>query len=263
MKATSLVITCGALALAQRTALWVPDCGDEVLMLGTNVADEFRSLNTLSVEDINTILAFNTYTVVYESTAPSGFRYVGGYLVKDPLPQQLVTTCTTPLSGIGGANRATPTGLSSTSTKAETGNATIAATSRSPQMATATSCYTTGQPVSKSAEVMDQVFSFCGVHTSLAIPTRISSTVTYGGLQMLFQVNPATCDTEGGATRRDVMFVRPTGGMPTDSLQAFNRAFWPCVHLWNLWEYCNDDHDNEGRGGSGILDCMEFSLRPL
>ncbi|KAF1731335.1 hypothetical protein CRV24_007519 [Beauveria bassiana] len=72
MKATSLVITCGALALAQRTALWVPDCGDEVLMLGTNVADEFKSLNTLSVEDINTILAFNTYTVVYESAAPSG-----------------------------------------------------------------------------------------------------------------------------------------------------------------------------------------------
>jgi hypothetical protein len=29
MKATSLVITCGALASAQRTALWVPDCGDQ------------------------------------------------------------------------------------------------------------------------------------------------------------------------------------------------------------------------------------------
>ncbi|KAM3563252.1 hypothetical protein ARSEF4850_002409 [Beauveria asiatica] len=169
MKATSLVITCGALALAQRTALWVPDCGDEVLMLGTNVADEFKSLNTLSVEDVNTILAFNTYTVVYESTAPSGFRYDRGYLVKDSPPQQIVTTCTTPLSGIEDATRATPTGLSSTSTQAETGNATIAAVSRSSQVATATSCYTTG----------------------------------------------------------------------------------------------NDDHDNEGRGGSGILDCMEFSLRPL
>ncbi len=42
-------------------------------MLGTNVMNKFKSLNTLSVEDINKILIFYMYMVVYRSTILSGF----------------------------------------------------------------------------------------------------------------------------------------------------------------------------------------------
>ncbi|KAM3554747.1 hypothetical protein MY1884_005966 [Beauveria asiatica] len=262
MKAISLVIALGALAAAQRTALWVPECGDEVLMLGTDVADEFRSLNTLSVEDINKILAFHTYTVVHKSNAPSGFRYNKGYLVKDPPSGHTITTCTTPYSGARETSRATLTGYPSRTTQPETRNATTVALSQPSQVAAPTSCYTTGRPVSESALVMDQIFSFCGLHKDLATPTSISTTVTYGGRPMLFEVKAVACDPESGVSGGAVSFESPTG-RPTDALQASNKALWPCVNLWNIWEYCDDKQKNAGRGGFGILDCMAFSLRPL
>lgn len=244
MRAISLVIALGAHAAAQRTALWVPECGDEVIMLGTDVADEFKSLNTLTVEDINTILAFHTYTVVHQSTAPSGFRYDRGYLVKDPPSQHTVTTCTTPSSGIRETSSATLTGCSSRNTQAKTRNATTVTLSQPSQVTTPTSCYTAGRPVSESALVMDQIFNFCGLHKDLATPTSMSSTVTYGGLPMLFEVKAAACDPVSDMSGGAVSFESPTGSRPTDSLQASNKALWPCVNLWNIWEYCQSTAHN-------------------
>lgn len=125
MKAISLMIGCGAFASANQTALRVPQYGDEVLMLGTDVANKFKSLNTLSIKDIDKVLAFYISTVAYESAAPTGFRYDRGFLVKDPPPNQIATSCTTPRPGAGVTNGAvpassSPTGLPSTITQAQT-----------------------------------------------------------------------------------------------------------------------------------------------
>lgn len=90
-----MAITDSAITAAQQTALWIPECGDEVLMLGAHIADEFKRLNTLSVTDVNRILAFHTYTVMYESPAPAGLKY------ENPPPKYSVITCTTPFLDIG------------------------------------------------------------------------------------------------------------------------------------------------------------------
>lgn len=213
-------------------------------MLGTDVANEFKSLNTLSVEDIDKILAFYTYTVVYGSTAPSGFRYEGGYLVKDPPPQQIVTTCTTPLSGTGVATGAVPasspsTGLPSTSTQAQTANTTIITPVLPSIAAASTSCYTTGQPVTDSALVMDIIFSFCGLHPDMTTPTSISSVLTRSDVHMLLEVKPASCRSVSSATENlPVRFGSPDNSRSTDSVQAYNKALWPCIKLYEIWEYC-------------------------
>lgn len=243
MNAISLIIICGAFASAQQTALWVPDCGDEVLMLGADVANEFKSLNTLSVEDVDKILAFYTYTVAYESTAPSGFRYDGGYLVKDPPPQQIVTTCTTPLPGTGVTTGAAPAssppiGLPSTNTQVQTANS-VMATPALPSMAAApTSCYTTGPPIANSAFVLNMILSFCSLYPEITTLTSIYSTMTYSGVQMVLEVNSAECQpVNSAADDLPVRFDSPDS-RPTDSRMAYNGALWPCDKLYEIWEYC-------------------------
>lgn len=219
-------------------------------MLGTDAADRFKSLNTPNVTDLNRISAFSTYTVAFERIPP-GFQYDGSYLVKQSKPEHTITTCRAPTLGEGAVG-AIPTGLPSRSTKANikdattstgpqagTGHATTPAVSPSLPVATLTSCYTAGQRVPESVLVMDNILDFCNIYTSLAAPTSISSTVTYGGLRMLFEVNPTTCNPWGGATRTaPVIFTKPTGSAPTNSMQVLNEALWPCIDLWNIWDYC-------------------------
>ncbi|TQW01424.1 kynurenine 3-monooxygenase [Cordyceps javanica] len=270
MKAISLIIFCVALASAKQTALWVPQCGDEVLMLGTDVAKRFKSLNTLSVEDIDKILAFYTYTVAYESAAPSGFRYDGGYLVKDPPPKRIITTCTKPRPDIGVTNGATPArsspiGLPSTNTQAQTANTTMITTVLPSMTAAPTSCYTTGPAVTDSASVMNIIFSFCGLHSVMTAPTSISSIMTVSDVQMLLEINPASCVSISSATENlPAQFGSPENSRPTGALEAYNKALWPCVKLYEIWEYCNGNETsgNKGRGGFGTIGCNELGLKP-
>lgn len=249
--------TLGMLAAAQQTALWVPDCGDEVLMLGSHVADDFKSMNTLSVTDVNTILAFHTYTVRYYSHAPTGFTWAHTEeevrLVKDPPPLYQVTTCTTPLQMVrntGTAPITTTTRLTATSTQVET-NVAITAQPQPTSVNLFTTCNTSGQSLTNSALVLAQIIAFCGSHTGLATQSSLHTTVVAGGLQML--VDQTNCEPisslgsaaaiKPGETGFGIIFGSLTAS-PTiyDAIQssnaAYNEALWPCMELWNIWKSC-------------------------
>ncbi|KAM3554753.1 hypothetical protein MY1884_005972 [Beauveria asiatica] len=187
MKAISLVIALGALAAAQRTALWVPECGDEVLMLGTDVADEFRSLNTLSVEDINKILAFHTLPC---EGPPVRTHY---YNLHDAILRR------------------------KRDEQSDSDRVSI-----------------------EDHPTRDEKCHNCRALTAFASGSSYFllhhwAAMTYGGRPMLFEVKAVACDPESGVSGGAVSFESPTG-RPTDALQASNKALWPCVNLWNIWE---------------------------
>lgn len=251
MKVSFLVTVFGIVAAAQQTVLWVPECGDEVLMLGTHVAGDFKKLNTLSVTDIDSILAFQTYTVVLETSVPPGFKYDGGYLVKDPPRQHTITTCAAPFAGPEAAHRTTPADVSLTKLQStaiqptelkstefpslSSANATKSSTSTAER---ATSCYTTGRPVTNSASVLNIVFDFCGSHLGVQTPTKISSTKTQSADRMLIEINPVQCYTIASETKdMPIRFGSPDSSSPTGSAHVY-AALWPCVKMVEIWEYC-------------------------
>lgn len=226
-----------ALAKAQHTVLWVPECGDEVLMLGTHAASEFKSANTLSVTDIDSILAFRTYTVISEKLAPSGFQYVGEYLVKTPPSRHTVTTCTTSLAGTQAAKSAyfPSENLMPTNTQPQTSAQSQTSVTPTP----VSSCFTSGQPLTESVSVMNIIFSFCGLHPNINTPTSISSTMTHSDVPMLLEVSPTGCSSESTTSgTMPVRFGKPDDSNSTDSIKTYNKALYPCVKLYEIWEYC-------------------------
>ncbi|KAK2595186.1 kynurenine 3-monooxygenase, mitochondrial precursor, partial [Conoideocrella luteorostrata] len=58
----------------QNTGLWVPDCGDTVGMLGSQVESVFKSMNK-NVSDVNLIYASSTYTVPLWWPLPTTFKW--------------------------------------------------------------------------------------------------------------------------------------------------------------------------------------------
>lgn len=164
--------------------------------------------------------------------------------MKDPPPNQVVTTCTTPLTGTGVTSGAapassSPTGLPSTNSQAQTANTTITTQALPSIAAASTSCFNTGPPATDSASVMNIVFSFCGLHPDMTAPTSISSIMTLNDVQMLLEVNPASCRPINMADENlPVRFGSPENSRPTDSVEAYNKALWPCVKLYEMWQYC-------------------------
>ncbi|TQV90282.1 kynurenine 3-monooxygenase [Cordyceps javanica] len=260
IKILSQAGTLAALTAAQ-TALWVPDCGDHVLMLGDRIAHEFQGLNAGSVTNIDTVLAFRTYTVLHQSTAPAGFKYTGDYLVKDPLLTHTITTCTTEASSTGATGIPAVTSPVSAQAPVGTSKLTMSLQSTSVEVAP-TSCFTTGVPETDMLFVLSQVMEFCGSHTSLASPTSISAMSTKGDRQVQFDVGEAECNTGPGAAS-DIPFSVgiPTGPRPTDSFGVWNAAIAPCMQLSNIWQHCIYEQDNGGRGGYGTFGCLQLSLK--
>ena len=246
-------------AVAEDVALWVPECGDTVEMLGPQRESVFKSLNK-NVSDINLIYAFSTYTVPISGPLPAlfGWTTTSGRtrLIKAVTGSRVVTcesepTVVTSTSG-GDTTASTSAGFRSssngyppvipalTSTPTSTMNRDPPDTtlpSSTPTDWLIKSCYSDGGAITNSMEVIRAALNFCdsaySCETSLMPRGSYATTTTQRSNTISLGIYNEACEGLVEALSRE---SSPSGDL---YYHIHNRAVSSCLgRMTSIWREC-------------------------
>ena len=237
-----------AVVAVAELALWIPQCGDTVGILGSEISDTFQALNSQVVSDINTIFAGETYTVTVANPLPPPFTWTtedNVRLVKTTGNKASICgSLQSKVAYIPGSDAfqrtATPSCTLSSAITA-TGGATSLTTRSATSPLTTSSCYSTGAVITDSGLVAEAALSLCQGALSHFSPglslsqSYVFQTVVATQTMRLEIANARCTDT----IRALAPAVEPEYSTSASSLVRNNTAVYYCWHaIYDTWSKC-------------------------